>query len=156
FSQCKLLTYHFSHQLGKTRARLPSKLFPYLCGIAEQRINFGRPKVSRIDGNDSFARFHIESFLVASRSRPAYLHSQFHGGRVDKISYRMLLACGNDEVVWMCLLQHQPDCLHVVSSMSPVALGVQIAQIQAVLQSQMNPGESANDLARNKSLSTEG
>ena len=43
------------------------------------------------------------------------------------------LARGNDKVFGSVLLQHEPHAFHIVTGVSPVALGIQVAQVQAFL-----------------------
>ena len=48
----KILTRHLGDKLIKAGARHPSELFASLAGIAEQRIDFGRPEIPRVDGDN--------------------------------------------------------------------------------------------------------
>ena len=49
---------------------------------------------------------------------------------------RVLLAGGDHEVFGLVLLQHQPLHLDIVARVAPVALCVEVAEIEAVLQAQ--------------------
>src|SRR5207244_8514061 len=40
----------------------------------------------------------------------------------------------------------------VISRVTPVALGVEVAEVQAILHSELDAGEAARDLARNEGL----
>jgi hypothetical protein len=83
-------------------------------------------------------------------------HAQFAGRGLHELAHRMLLARGDDVIVGRVLLQHEPLHLHVVLGMPPVAQGVQVAKIQAVLQAKENPGHGAGDLAGDKGLAAQG
>ncbi len=58
-------------------------------------------------------------------------------------------------VVRLVLLQHQPHALDKVPGMSPVAPGIQIAQIELVLQAELDRGNGAGDLAGDEGLAAQ-
>ena len=64
----------------------------------------------------------------------------------------MLLAGGDDKILGLVLLQHQPLHAHVVAGVAPVAAGVHVAQVQAALQPLGDVGQAAGDLAGDKGL----
>ena len=68
----------------------------------------------------------------------------------------MLLAGGDDEIIGVFLLEHEPLHLHVIPGMSPVAQRIQVSDIQAILQPQVNPGERPRDFSGNEGLSPDG
>ena len=55
-------------------------------------------------------------------------------GDLEKLAHRVLLAGGDDVVVRLVLLQHPPHGLDVVAGEAPVALRVEVAQVELVLQ----------------------
>ena len=57
------------------------------------------------------------------------------------------LAGGDDVVVGLVLLQHQPHRLDVVAGVAPVALGVEVAEHDLVLQPELDAGDRVGDLA---------
>ena len=74
-------------------------------------------------------------------------HAELLGGRIDEIAHAVLHAGGDDEVFRLVLLQHQPLHLDVILGMSPVAQGIHVAEIQAVLQAEFDARQRAGDLA---------
>ena len=66
---------------------------------------------------------------------------------LDELADRVGLAGGDDVVVGLVLLQHQPHRLHVVAGVAPVALGVEVAQHEVVLQAELDAGHGVGDLA---------
>ena len=54
--------------------------------------------------------------------------------KLNKLAYRMLLACRNYEIFGFRLLQHKPLHFDVIPRMPPVASCLQIAQIQTILK----------------------
>ena len=63
----------------------------------------------------------------------AALPFQFDSGIMEcqcgEFSYCMLYSRGNDEILRLIMLQHQPHTFHVVFRIAPVSLGVQVPQI---------------------------
>ena len=102
---------HHLDQLPEVDARLPAELAPCLGCVAEQVIDFGRPKQRRID-------LHVLLPVEADvRERD-----------LDEFSHRMADAGGDDVVVGAVLLQHQPHGADVVAGKPPVAVRVEIAE----------------------------
>ena len=57
---------------------------------------------------------------------------------------------GDHEILGLLLVQHQPLHRHVVAGAAPVAQRVEIAHVQAVVESRIHPRQAARDLARHK------
>ena len=55
-------------------------------------------------------------------------------GGDHEVAHRVLLAGGDDEILGLLLLQHQPLRSHVVAGVTPVAPRIEIAEIQSLLQ----------------------
>ena len=53
---------------------------------------------------------------------------------VEELADAVRLAGGDDVVVGLLLLEHQPHRLDVVAGEAPVALGVEVAEEQLLLQ----------------------
>src|ERR1700733_7765637 len=47
--ELEIVVYHHAHQLREAHSRLPAELLLRLAGIAAEVIDFGRPKVTRVD-----------------------------------------------------------------------------------------------------------
>lgn len=59
----------------------------------------------------------------------------------DEFPHRVLDAGGDDEILRLLLLQHQPHHADVVAGMVPVTLGVKVAEVEAVLLAELDAGE---------------
>jgi hypothetical protein len=57
---------------------------------------------------------------------------------------------GNDIIVGLVLLEHQPHGLDIFGSIAPVAQGIKIAKIKAILQAAMNARDRHGDFTGNK------
>jgi hypothetical protein len=51
----------------------------------------------------------------------------------DELAHRMGFAGGEDVIVGLRQLQHQPHAFHIVAGTAPVALGVEIAEKELAL-----------------------
>ena len=128
---------HFPHQLVEADLRRPSEASPVPWSDRPAGFPPRSAESSGIDGDDVLAvgqrrcPFHRPLHPARGWRIPSSL-----GGMLDKFADRMLLAGGNDKSSGALLLQHQPLHLHIVLGMAPVPLGIQVAQIQAVLQTQ--------------------
>ena len=101
--------------------------------VAEQMIDFGRPQQRRIDA-------HVLLPVEAdARERD-----------LDQLAHRVADAGGDDVVVGLVLLQHQPHRAHVVAGKSPVAMRVEIADRQRVGEPELDPRDAVGHLARDE------
>src|ERR1700722_281194 len=139
--------HHFGNQVGKGDLRLPAELGARLRGISHERIHLRRTKIPRVDSNDCLSRVRIDPGFVKPRPAPFNLNTEAIGRALDEVPHRVLLAGGNHEVFWFGLLQYEPLCAHVVAGMSPVAARVEIAQIQALLESGTNSRKSTSNFS---------
>ena len=71
-------------------------------------------------------------------------------GHLHQVANGMADSGGDDVVVGLALLEHQPHRLDVVAGKSPVARGVEIAEEQLVGPSQLDAGDAVRDLARDE------
>jgi hypothetical protein len=64
---------------------------------------------------------------------------------------------GRDHVVvGLVLLEHEPHHLDVLLGVAPVALGVEVAEVERVLEAHLDPGGGAGDLAGDEGLAAAG
>ncbi len=68
----------------------------------------------------------------------------------------MALPGGDDVVLGLVLLEHQPHGLDVVAGEAPVALGVEVAQVELVLEAELDAGGGPGDLAGDEGLAAPG
>src|SRR5262249_23241381 len=135
-----------------------------LARVAEQGFDFGGPEIARIDthyhvAGDKVARGTVRLHLfdnadfVDALAFPAQLDPKLPCSRVHELAHAVLNAGGNQKIFGLSLLQHQPLHFDVVPRMPPVPQRIQITEVQAVLQSQLDTRHGAGDLAGNKSFS---
>jgi len=165
-SRLEILAHHLAHKCFERYFRCPAQLAPCLAGIAEEGFDLRRAEVTGVDAYDRLAFLerahrtavdsaHDAHFLDAFPA-PGQGDAKFPCRRVDEVPYAVLPARGDDEVLGSFLLQHPPLGLNVVLGVAPVALGVEVAEVDAVLQPQVDAGQCASDLARDEGLAPHG
>ena len=97
-----------------------------------------------------------DPLLSRPGAAPLQLHAGVGEGLDDEIAHRARLAGADHEVVGALLLQHLPLADDVVGREAPVALGVEVAQVQRALAAGEDRGERAGDLARDEGLAAAG
>ena len=98
-------------------------------------IHFSREEITRIE-------FHM--------TLP--IQSGLCEGNLHKFTDGMGLARADDIIVGSILLQHQPHCADIVRSVTPVAAPIEISEIELLLNTMLDVGDGARDLAGDKSL----
>src|SRR5260370_382022 len=76
-------------------------------------------------------------------------------GQLDEFPHRMGLAGGEHVVVRLVLLQDAPHAPGIGAGMSPVALGVEVAEIEPLLMAALDGGHGARDLARDEGFAAD-
>jgi hypothetical protein len=75
-------------------------------------------------------------------------------GLLDKGADRVGLTSGKDIVFRVLSLEHQPHAIDIVSSMTPITLGINIAKVNTLLVTQENVGNSTRNFSSHKSRAT--
>ena len=74
---------------------------------------------------------------------------------LDELAHRARLARRQHVVVGRLLLQDAPHALDVVARMAPIALGVEVAEVEAVLEADLHARHSTRDLACHERLAAD-
>ncbi len=93
---------------------------------------------------------------MQTATRPDELHVKQLRAALDELANAVLLSGGDDVILRFLLLQHQPLHFDVVPCVSPVAPGVQVAEVKLLLKAGLDAGKAAGDLASNERLSAQG
>ena len=96
------------------------------------------------------------AFSFTPFTGPGEVHLEQGGAALDELADAVLLAGGDDEVLRLVLLEHHPLHLDVVAGVAPVALGVDVAEEERLLQADLDAGEAAGDLAGDEGLAAQG
>src|SRR6202011_4267318 len=76
-------------------------------------------------------------------------------GNLDQFAHRVAFAGSEDEIVRLRMLKDAPHSVDIVARMPPVTLGVEVADIEAILQSVVDRSHGARDLAADEGLPAE-
>ena len=134
--ELQVVLEHLVHQLVERGPWLPAELRCRFGRVSAQLVHVGRSHVCLI-------RDHV-LLPVEPGDRESGL---------DEIAHRASLACGDDVVVGLVLLKHQPHRLDVVTRMSPVPLRIEVAQTKVLGLPRQDLRDSPRDLARHEVLS---
>ena len=88
--------------------------------------------------------------LCGGKRTGAMLEASVLEGDAAHLAYRRGPAGRDNVVVSLGLLDHQPHCADIVLRVTPVALGVDIAQAEFFLHSELNAGDGVGHLARHE------
>src|SRR3954447_5728985 len=133
--QLDVVLDHDPHQVLERRLRLPSELGLRLARIAVEGVDLGRAQVARVE---------LDVLLP--------VHAQDARGLVEELAHAVGLPGGDHVVVRLVLLEHHPHRLGVVGRVAPVALGIEVAHVELLLQPEVDGGQAAGDLARDERL----
>src|SRR5262249_38249620 len=141
-------------EIRKARLVAPAELLTRLSGIAEQDVDLSRTEIPRIDLDEDLSGLGVDPGLLDACASPGDPAAHMAEGELDEFAHGMLLACGQHIVVRLVLLEHHPHAFHVVAGMAPIPLGVEIAEIDPVLEAELDGGDSAGDLAGDEGFAT--
>jgi hypothetical protein len=137
--EIEVVVDHLGHQRGEGGLRFPAQLLKRVARIPHQVIDLRRAEIAGIDLDEVL----VVEADVAERA-------------LAEIAHRVRLAGRDDIVSRLVLLQHRPHRLDVVAGVSPVALGVEVAQVELLLQAGLDAPDGAGDLAGHERLAAAG
>ncbi len=161
FGGFQVLAHHFGDEFVEGDFGGPAEFGFGLGWVAEQGFDFGGTEIARVDCDDALLSLALSlspgpspacgggevAFFFDAFALPTNFHAKLFGGGVDEVSDRVLHAGGDDEVFRFVLLQHQPLHFDVVLGVAPVALGVHVAEVETVLQTEFDARQGAGDFA---------
>src|SRR5271167_3172346 len=130
-----VVLHHHLHQLSEGYPWRPAENVAGLGRIAAQFIDLCRPEIAAID---------LDVALPVEASR--------REGELHEIANAVRLTCGDDVVVRLLLLQHQPHRLDIVAGKAPIALRFEVSQVKLVLKALADPADRPSHLTRNEGL----
>src|SRR5207244_3368346 len=123
------------------------ELLARLAGIADQKVDFGRTEINRIDAHKGLAGLLVEAGFLHALAAPFDLAADFGERKLDEFAHRTRLAGCQHEVVGRIRLQDLVHALDIVARMTPVALGLEVSEVKRVLKTKLDAGDAAGDLA---------
>ena len=107
---------------------MPAEPLPRLRRIAEQRIGFGRPEVTRVDFDQHPAVARVDALLGEPGAAPFDGPADASERLLDEFTNRMLFAGGQDIVIRLRLLHDEPHAFDIVAGVTPIAPRGKIAK----------------------------
>src|SRR4051794_14782977 len=147
--------HHLAHELRKAGLRLPAELLANLAGVADQEVDFGRPEIGRIDPHDGLAGLAIDADFFDALAAPFDGAANFRECQFDEFANRAGLSRRQHEIVGGVGLQDHMHALDIVPGMTPVALGFEVAEIECLVEPDLDARHPAGDLARHESLTAD-
>ncbi len=151
----EIRAHHFGDQFANRDLVRPAELFPRLGGVADQQFDLGRPEIARIDLDQDPARRRVETLLLDAGATPFDRDADIGEGPFDKGTNGGGDAGREHIVVGLVLLQHHPHRPDIFAGMAPVALGIEVAEIELVLPPERNRGDRPGDLAGDEGLAAD-
>src|SRR5665213_1231455 len=146
---------HLFDKLIEGGARRPAEFALGLGRVAQQSFNLGGAEIAGVYGYD-YVSLLVRGLLVYAASLPGQVQLEQFGAALDELADAILLASGYDEVLRLLLLEHEPLHLDVVAGVAPVAFRVEVAEEELSLQTHLDAGETASDLAGDEGLAAQG
>ena len=95
-----------------------------------------------------------DALLVLGFALPLEFDADIVEGELGKLADAVLHARGDDVVLGLARLEDEPHTLDVVLGVAPVAEGVEVAEVEFVLQALGDAGGGEGDLAGDEGLAT--
>ena len=151
----EIARHHFADKLSERGLRLPAEFVARLAGVADQEIDFGGTEIGRVDANQGLAGFAVDAGFVDALAAPFDAATDFRERQLDEFTHRAGFAGRQHEIVGLIRLQYAVHALDIILGMSPVALGLEVAEIQHIFEAGLDAGDAARDLARHEGFSAE-
>merc|ERR550537_291153 len=152
----KISSSHLIYQRSEKSSWLPSDGGFCLGWVTNQDVNLSRTEIFRINTDDSLASSSVDTSLV-NRSRstlPLDGNTNEGEGSLNKFTDSVCLVGGKHVVIWLVDLKHSPHTFYIVSSMTPISLGIKITQVEALLKATLDLGNSTSNLSGDESRTT--
>ena len=130
--------HHLRDQIGETGSMSPTEHALGLRWGAEQKIDLGRPKIAWIDTYHRAATCPIDAGFVDALAAPLDGDINLRKGVLNKLANTVRFAGGEHIVVRLRLLQNTPHAFDIFAGVAPVALGIEVADVERLLQAEMN------------------
>ena len=126
---------HFRHQFLEGGGGGPTQLGVGGSGIAQQGFHFSGPEIARVDAHHHIPGVSTPPHFITALSLPGDARpAEGLGAEFDEGAHRFLPAGGDHEVFRFVLLEHAPLHFHVVAGVTPVALGIEVAHVEALVE----------------------
>src|ERR1700677_1511959 len=151
----EIARHHLLDQLGKRRFRLPAKPLARLAGVADQLVNLGGAEINRIDTNERLAGFTVDAGFLDALAAPLDGAAGFRERDLHEFAHRPGFAGRQHEIIGRVRLQDLVHAFDVIPGVAPIALGLEVSEIKRIVETGLDPGNAARDLACHEGLATD-
>mmetsp|Transcript_73672 Transcript_73672/g.146502 ORF Transcript_73672/g.146502 Transcript_73672/m.146502 type:complete len:324 (-) Transcript_73672:367-1338(-) len=141
---------HLPAQLRHGDLGDPSELLLRFGRVANQQLHFRRSEVLRIDPDVHLVRLGVDTLLIDPLALPLDSDADAFERELDERTNRVRLARRHHEIIGSFLLKHHPHHLHIVACMPPIAFGIDVAHVEAILHAQLYASDGARHFARDE------
>lgn len=145
----EVLADHLLDEVEEVDPWLPAELGLGLLGVAQQEVDLGGTEVLGIDADeDALGVLGVDADLLdgALLAAPLDGDAGLLEGELTELTDGVTLASGEHVVVGLVLLEDAPHALHVVAGVAPVADGVEVAEVEAVVYAHLDADDGARNL----------
>src|SRR5580698_165710 len=128
----------------------PTEPVARLAGVADENIDLGWTKVSRINRDQLAAGSPIKPFLLGRKTLPCEFDAGPREGAFGEVAHAVRASGGEHIVVGLWLLKHEPHPPDEIARVTPVAAGFEIAEIKLLPAAEFDCRGRAGDLARDE------
>ncbi|CAM2156807.1 hypothetical protein PT2222_30148 [Paraburkholderia tropica] len=141
---------HHLAELLQRRLRLPAELGARLVRAADQQIDFGGTIETRTHAHERAAVRNVDAGFALAAARPFELKAGRREGHRHEVAHGFGAARREHVGVGFVGLQHAPHAFDVFGGVTPVALGVEIAEFEHALFAELDLRDGVRDLARHE------
>ena len=150
----EIFGHHFRNKLFETDFRDPSEFLLCFGCISEKGLDFCRAEIAVVDGNYAVS-IGIKAFFLNTTPLPCDGYTDLFCCSINKLTNAMLFTRSNNKILRFLLLEHEPLHFNIIFGMSPIAQGIKVSEVEAILKPKFYAGKCTSNLAGNKGLASE-
>lgn len=147
--------HHQPAEFVQGGGRGPAQMVAGFLGVAAKHVHLAGPVVFWIDPHPDLAGAGVAAQFAVLAALPFELHADGLKSHLHEVPDRPSLVGGQHVGIRLGVLEHPVHPLYVFLGVAPVALGVQIAQFQHLLLTQVDFGDSVGDFAGHEFLAAQ-
>ena len=140
---------HHLNEFLKRSAGHPTKFLLSQCRVADEQVHFGGTEELGIGANTYHAVL-VRSDGIDAFSRPGQVHADMGESERNHIAHAVRATGRHDVVAGYFLLEHAPLHLDVIACKTPVPLGIDVADPQALVKAVGDTSGGHGHLAGNE------
>jgi len=151
----KIGFHHQPAEFVQGGGRRPSQMVAGFLGIAAKHVDLAGPVVFGIDPHPDLAGAGVAAQFAVFAALPFELDADGQKGQFHEMPHRPGLVGRQNIGIRLGVLEHPVHTFDVFPGVTPVALGVEVAEFQGFLLAQMNFGDGIGDFAGHEFLAAQ-